>query len=230
MKPSDETPDPHLRESWNINADAWTDAVREGRIESRRLVTNAALIEVIAAGQPGRLLDVGCGEGWLARELSPRGFEVVGVDASEPLIDAARQLGGGTFHVMSYDELAAGSTALEGSFDYVVCNFSLLSEGLGSVLRSLSTQLAQGGSLVVQTVHPFTAAAEGPYENGWREEDFSRLGVPFPAAMPWFYRTMGSWIRELLEAGLELTDCREPLNPRTSLPASLILISGQGGA
>ena len=33
-----------LQQSWQANADAWAAAVREQRIESRRLVTDAAII------------------------------------------------------------------------------------------------------------------------------------------------------------------------------------------
>jgi 2-polyprenyl-3-methyl-5-hydroxy-6-metoxy-1,4-benzoquinol methylase len=38
----------------------------------------------------GLTLDVGCGEGRLTRELSARGYEVVGVDASTALVEEAR--------------------------------------------------------------------------------------------------------------------------------------------
>jgi SAM-dependent methyltransferase len=88
-----------LRDSWVANSTAWCEAVREERIESRRLVTNAAVIDAIAERSPRLALDLACGEGWLARELVARGVAVTGVDASEPLITAAGTLGGGSFLV-----------------------------------------------------------------------------------------------------------------------------------
>lgn len=219
--------DESLKQSWEANAPAWTRAVREGRIESRRLVTDSALVEVVTSHSRGRLLDVGCGEGWLARELSPREFDVVGIDGSEELVCAAQHLGGGEFHLLSYEDLVANPDALEGQFDFVVCNFSLLGEELDGVLRALVGQLARGGSIVVQTVHPFTALGEGPYQDGWREEDFARIGGEFPESMPWFYRTVNSWIREFGRAGLRVTDCHEPLHPNSGLPASLLFVCQQ---
>ncbi|RFQ41343.1 class I SAM-dependent methyltransferase, partial [Pseudomonas sp. ATCC 13867] len=57
-------PSARIRHSWQANADAWTRAVREQRIESRRLVTDAAILSAVAAGPARRLLDIGCGEGW----------------------------------------------------------------------------------------------------------------------------------------------------------------------
>ena len=71
-----------LHLSWNANARAWTKAVREQLISSRRVVTDAAIVEVLVALQPRRVLDVGCGEGWLVRALNERGIEAFGVDGS----------------------------------------------------------------------------------------------------------------------------------------------------
>jgi hypothetical protein len=40
--------------------------------------------------------------------------------------------------------------------------------------------------------------------------------------MPWFFRTVGSWVALLREAGYELEELREPLHPQTGLPLSLL--------
>jgi len=59
-------------ESWRNNAHAWTSAVREQRIDSRALVTDRAIVEAVLARAPRSVLDIGCGEGWLARRLAGR--------------------------------------------------------------------------------------------------------------------------------------------------------------
>jgi 2-polyprenyl-3-methyl-5-hydroxy-6-metoxy-1,4-benzoquinol methylase len=61
-----------LEQNWTINAPAWTRAVRDNKIESRRLATNSAIIEVIQAISPKQILDVGCGEGWLVHTRETR--------------------------------------------------------------------------------------------------------------------------------------------------------------
>src|SRR5687768_10081670 len=122
------SPTDRLTESWTTNAAAWTRAVRDGQIASRRLATDAAVVDAVAARRPRRVLDVGCGEGWLARALGERGIEATGVDASPPLIDAARALGGGTFAVLDYAEAARAPERLGGPYDAAVCNFALLDE------------------------------------------------------------------------------------------------------
>jgi SAM-dependent methyltransferase len=213
-----------LRASWDANASAWTAAVRGGAIPSRRAGTDGAVLRALAPLPPGSILDVGCGEGWLARALAGRGHRVVGLDASAPLVESARAHGGGEFRVLSYDALAVEPTlAGPGPYDAVVCNFSLLGEELAPLLRALRGLLADGAPLVVQTVHPFTAGGQAPYRDGWREETFAGFGGSFGASMPWYFRTVGGWLRLFAESGLRVDAFEEPIDPATGRPLSLLL-------
>jgi SAM-dependent methyltransferase len=217
-----------LRHSWVANAAPWSDAVRGGTIASRRAGTDAAILAALAPVPPGRVLDVGCGEGWLARALAGRGHRVVGLDASAPLVELARQRGGGEFRVLAYEALAAEpDLAGPGRYDAVVCNFSLLGQALAPLLLALRGLLADGAPLVVQTVHPFTACGGAPYRDGWREETFAGFGGSFGAPMPWYFRTVASWLRLLADAGLPATSLAEPADPTTGRPLSLLL-TGRG--
>lgn len=211
-----------LADSWNANAQAWTTVVQSRQIESRRVATDAAILAAITAYQPKRVLDVGCGEGWLARELANRGVEVTGVDGSAALIAEAHRHGGGSFLALSYDEIIADPARLKGPFDLIVCNFSLLSEELNSLLTSLRQALSEHGALIIQTVHPWSACGDMTYENGWRMESFSAFGETFPQAMPWYFRTLSSWLATLQQAGFMLKECREPIHPETQKPLSII--------
>ena len=106
---------------WQASASPWTRAVREARIASRRLVTDAAIVAAIRARAPRRVIDLGCGEGWLARALAAQGIDVLGIDAVPALVAAAEAAGGGRFRVMDYAAIAAG--ALHEQADVVACNF-----------------------------------------------------------------------------------------------------------
>lgn len=64
------TPEQAILKSWDTNAQAWTQAVRNREIESRNRVTNQAIIDAILAQDFQSMLDVGCGEGWLIREIA----------------------------------------------------------------------------------------------------------------------------------------------------------------
>lgn len=210
-----------IRRSWNTNASAWIGAVREGRIESRVRVTDRAILDAVLVRPPHRVLDLGCGEGWLCRALAERGIDTVGVDAALPLVDAARQAGSGDYRCLPYDVLAAREDL--GVFDVVVCNFSLLEEALSPVLNGIRARLADDGRLVIQTVHPRQASRDVPGRDGWRTERFDAIGRGFTERMPWYYRTRAAWIDTLSAHGWQLVSMTEPARPDTGEPVSLLI-------
>lgn len=207
--------------SWGKNAAPWVTAVREGEIESRLLVTNNAIVDAVRSRAPASGIDIGCGEGWLVRALD--GIAMTGVDVVPGLVDAARAAGGGEFLAMSYEDIAQGR--LQRSLDVAVCNFSLLGEeSVAGIFRAAPTYLRPGGALIVQTMHPVTACGDAPYRDGWREGSWAGFNAGFTDPPPWYFRTLGSWVRLYADHGLQLQELREPLHPKTGKPASLILI------
>ena len=214
--------------SWIENADAWTRAVREGRIPSRVASTDRAILEAVRRHARGRVLDAGCGEGWLARALAADGFEVVGIDASEELITRARELGGATFSTLAFEDIIAAPKAAGGPYGVIVLNFALLGERVAPLITALGSRLRPDGRLIVQTVHPWSVVGDGAYRDGWRVETFDEFGSEFPAPMPWFFRTMEGWFAEIANAGLVVDRLEEPLHPDTSRPLSLLLTVRRG--
>lgn len=213
-----------LEQSWSANAALWTAAVRAGSIQSRRLATDRAIVQAVLEHCPARVLDLGCGEGWLARALYRHGIDVVGVDGSEPLIQAAREAGGGAFRVLSYADLVDDPLQAGSGFAAIAANFALLQEEVTPLLQALKQVLAPGGTLIVQTVHPWTTS--GPYRIGWRTEDFCGFGREQPwQPMPWYFRTLESWSALLRESGYVIAEVREPRDPETNAPFSLLLIA-----
>lgn len=213
--------------SWMANAGAWTRAVREGRIESRRVATDAAIVRAVLERSPERVLDLGCGEGWLMRELAERGIEAVGLDVSMELVVVAEETGGGRYRCCSYEEVIEDPTRAGGPYDVVACNFSLLGAELVPLLRALRENVGLGGALVIQTVHPWVAGGDEPYADGWRTETFASFAGDWPEPMPWYFRTIESLSRAFAGAGLAIAEMREPVHPSRGTPASLIFVTGR---
>jgi 2-polyprenyl-3-methyl-5-hydroxy-6-metoxy-1,4-benzoquinol methylase len=214
-----------ILDAWQANALAWQRAVRVRSIESRRLVTDQAMVDAVMARSPRKVIDLGCGEGWLARVLAAKGVQVTGVDVVPALIETAREQGGGVFHLLSYADLAAG--ALNERADVVVCNFSLLGQAsVDQLLAAVPGMLEPDGILLVQTLHPLAAVSAEPYRDGWREGSWAGCGEGFGKPAPWYFRTFGGWLACFRAAGLQLIQVDEPLHPYTGRPASVIFSAG----
>ncbi len=210
--------------AWHANAAPWTTAIRRGDIASRRLVTDQAIVEAVVSRSPHSVLDVGCGEGWLARALSSKGIEVIGIDGVPALIDEAKQAGGGAFRVAAYEDVAAGK--LDVLVDLVVCNFSLIGkDSVDGIIAASTSLLHPGGVLIVQTLHPLIASADRPYVDGWRAGSWAGFGPDFVRPAPWYFRTLESWIRLFTTNGWRLQDIREPMHPDTGKPASILFVA-----
>ncbi|MDH4275826.1 MAG: class I SAM-dependent methyltransferase [Gammaproteobacteria bacterium] len=216
--------DEQIVDSWHINAEPWINAVRNGQIESRTLVTDRAIIDAVLSYAPRSVLDIGCGEGWLARAIASENVDVVGIDLIPALVDAAQRAGGGDFRVMSYAEIAAGQLAL--TVDAVACNFSLLGkEAVDELFRSIPSLLNPQGKVIVQTLHPISACGTLPYVDGWREGSWAGFSTEFSNPAPWYFRTLGSWAALFVNNGLRLCEIREPPHPKTRVPASIIFVA-----
>ncbi|WP_085648914.1 MULTISPECIES: bifunctional 2-polyprenyl-6-hydroxyphenol methylase/3-demethylubiquinol 3-O-methyltransferase UbiG [unclassified Pseudomonas] len=221
------SPESTLLQSWQHNARAWTEAVRSGAIESRRQVTDQAMLLAVMGRQPERVLDLGCGEGWLLRALAERGVDALGVDGDPTLIEAAREAGSSPAQVASYEDLVEAKVDIGRDYDLICANFSLLHQDIIPLLAAMNALLVPGGALVIQTLHPWSVAA-GDYQDGWREETFDGFKGQWQP-MPWYFRTLSSWLNALDMAGLQLTGLREPQHPQSPVPQSLLMIAERRG-
>lgn len=221
---NDSFSDKAIVESWYKNVDPWTAAVRGGHIASRKQVTDHAIIDALLSCTPSSVLDIGCGEGWLVRELCARKISAVGVDAIPAFIEVARCFGSGEFHTVSYEDIAAGK--LDISVHAAVCNFSLLGkESVETLLRAVPLLLESRGVLIIQTLHPVADCDDLPYQDGWRAGTWTGFSADFTDPAPWYFRTMESWTSLVTECGFRLREVREPVNPQTLKPVSVIFIA-----
>jgi len=210
--------------SWHKNAGPWANAVRQQKLVSRKLVTDKAIVDAVMHRSPHTALDIGCGEGWLARELAGRAVDVIGVDTVPDLIELATQAGGGDFRSASYEEIAAGD--LDVRVDAVIANFSLIGkESVEGVIRRAPFLLNDKGALIIQTLHPVASCGDLPYADGWRAGSWAGFDESFSDPPPWYFRTLDSWLTLLTKSGFRRPEMREPMNPSTNLPASVIFIA-----
>lgn len=187
-----------ILDSWNKNAGEWIKVIQNDAIPSRKF-TNKAILEMVSELDGKKMVDIGCGEGWLTREMGKLGWEATGLDAIESLVLEAQKKSDESFHVLTYEEIIDGKPMPNAPFDAAVFNFCLyLKEGLQQLLTHTLQQLSPNGTLVIQTLHPFFLVQNGlPYESQWLADSWKGLPGNFTDGHSWYARTMEDWVAEL---------------------------------
>ncbi|MEB3215083.1 MAG: class I SAM-dependent methyltransferase [Nostocales cyanobacterium 94392] len=223
--------DESVLDSWNQNADSWINTIENEEIASRKIVTNQAIIDAIISYSPNSIIDIGCGEGWLTRELTLKGIEAWGIDGVPALIEKAKVINCGKFLVATYEDIINNNINhnpinIYFNFDAAVCNFSLLGKAsVDNLIASIPNLLKNNQLLFIQTLHPVIGCGELPYTDGWRQELWNGFNSDFKQPAPWYFRKLETWIKLLKSSGFSILECREPINPLTQKPASIIFIA-----
>lgn len=121
----------------------------------RRLERERELLEETLAEAPARrILDLGCGEGHHTRFLSERGYEVVGIDASEPALERARGESIPQDVQFILTDLGAVERSVHGHFGAALCLGNTLAhllspESVSRMLIGLRRRLLPGAPVVL---------------------------------------------------------------------------------
>lgn len=205
------------RQSWDNAARDWIRWARDPGADHTFWNWNLpALLDLLPAA--GELtVEIGCGEGRVARALIERGHHVVGVEGSPVLAAAAREAAPGLeVHVADAAELPLE----DGVADLVVASMSLFNiERLDEAVREVARVLTPGGRFVFSIVHPVNSAkplgdhpeAGSYFARYGYEETRERDG----AVMTFhdLHRPLEAYVAALRDAGLLIEDLREPRPP-----------------
>jgi ubiquinone/menaquinone biosynthesis C-methylase UbiE len=217
---------------WDTMA-AWLDDKHQdlGDLWHRALI-DPPVLRLLGDAAGLRVLDLACGNGYLARKLAGRGAHVVGVDGSAALIDLAqrretRDPRGLVYHVAD----AAHLDALEdGMFDLVVCHMALMDiEDAAGAIREVARVLRAEGRFIASLSHPcfdvLNASAWVVERMAfdvtvWRKigryREILRSSCPWmigPSTFhhtPAYHRPLSWYFRAFRSAGLAVTALEEP--------------------
>ena len=170
-----------------------------------------------------RVLDLGCGLGYFAREARARGAQqVIGVDLSERMLEQARQRTADEAIIFVRDSLETFA-ADPGAFDLVVSSLALhYVADYPALVRRIAGWLVPGGRFAFSVEHPiFTAQGSSDWykdANGvalhwpvdrYRDEGERRTHW-FVEGVVKYHRTIETYVNALLDAGLRLVRLEEP--------------------
>lgn len=209
---------------WETHARWWQDGFSEGADpEYEEQILPLAATHLAGASD---VLDVGCGEGQIAR-LARRGgaTRVVGIDpTAAQIVEAARRGGGPTYARSGAGALPFADT----SFDAVVA--CLVFEHIGDVdsaIAEVARVLRPGGRFLFFLNHPLLQTPN----SGWIDdqildppEQYWRIGpyltesetieeVEKGVFIPFIHRPLSRYVNALSDTGLTLTRMEEPAPP-----------------
>ena len=208
---------------WERHADWWQDGFTAGvdpEYEEQILPLAAHHLEGAT-----RVLDVGTGEGQVARLAAAAGASVVGLDPTWNQIAVAAARGGGPAY------LRAGAAALpfgDAAFDCVVaCLVFEHIEAVDEAIAEVARVLEPGGRFLFFLNHPLLQTPNSgwiddqvldPPEQYWRigaylREDSTIEEVEKDVFIPFIHRPLSRYVNALADNGLLLTRMEEPPPP-----------------
>ena len=211
-------------EAWEAHAHWWQEGFTDGAdVEYEEQILPLATRHLAGAGQ---VVDVGCGEGQIARLAAGAGAaRVVGVDASAAQLAEARKRGGGPLYVRGRAEALPLPTA---AFDAAVACLVLEHVAdLDGALDEVARVLRPGGTFVMLVNHPlFQTPGSGWIDDQVLDppEQYWRVGPYLPEAasveeidrdvqLTFYHRPLGRYVNALAERGLAITRMLEPAPP-----------------
>ena len=238
VTPFDRITDDDVRKGWDDVAAWWVTRYTPKGDINREWVIDPALLEILGNVRGKRILDAGCGTGYLSRLLAKAGARVDGVDVSEKQLTAARadQERGALDIRFHTGDLADLSVFRDGTFDAAVSNIVLQDvRRLTEAVREVHRVLRPGGRFVFSITHP---SFETPVPGQWviepadseRIEDrqylavdryFERVAVywgpPGELLAVGFHRPLRDYFDALHGAGFLVSRYEEPLPLKEAL-------------
>ncbi|MGC2288682.1 MAG: class I SAM-dependent methyltransferase [Thermoplasmata archaeon] len=201
-----------------------------------RTLIDPGLFARVGSVAPGtRILDLGCGNGYISRRLARAGAVVVGVDRSAELVERARaREAKEPLGVVYHETDAAQLTMLrDETFDLGVSNMSLVDiDNAAGALREMGRVLVAGGRFVFSICHPcFDVDTRSSYVlddsaspptvfrkvAGYREPHSDIYAWPLPNGRQvrtvGYHRPLSWYVKQLRSAGFVIVDADEP-SPR----------------
>ncbi len=224
-----------VQEGWDALA-AWRDYRMGERGDLwHRAIIDPSFLSVVGRVRGLRILDLGCGNGYLTRRWAREGAsQSVGLDLSEASLRLARKRearrpSGARFVRGDSADLASFD---EGTFDLVAANMSLMDiEDAEGTIREVGRVLAETGRFVFSISHPcFDIDLQSTWvveRKSWGSENLvsrkvSRYRAEKVVRVPWtisesktaytlsYHRPLPTYLRYLRRGGLAVVRMEEP--------------------
>ena len=143
-----------MAENWEEEAENWVGLTRSGHDPFWGYLPS--FFDEVLDGEPGFTLEIGCGEGRVARGLRERGHEVVALDPSTTLVGHASEADPASAYLVARGEQLPFA---DSSFDVIVASNSLQNaDEMSAVVGEAGRVLKSSGRFCICIAHPMTDA------------------------------------------------------------------------
>ena len=210
-------------EEWGKNADFWIKIIRGNLDPFRLVITNKAILESLKREEGLKILDAGCGEGYLCRILARRKHRLSGIDFNPKLIAAAKKLEKEKTLGIEYFVGDFRKTNFPpSSFDAILSHQTIHElENPETALKEFYRILKRKGRLIFLFLHPCFDFKPEDFKNTplslWyfnkvkiKKGSYSVGGIK--SVSPYFYLhlPLSQWLNLLVKSGFSIVNVKEP--------------------
>lgn len=211
---------------WDKYAELFASSYGENGDIHREIFLNPALLSLMNSVENMRVLDAGCGEGYLSRMLAKSGASVTGVDYSETMIQLATSKTPEELKItFEHGNCEALNFLQDKNFDLIISNMVI--QDLSNYELAISEMyrlLVDGGYFVFSIPHPcFVTPGSGWVKSDtgeklyWKVDNYFYEGAYeqiFPLdqeeKLLHFHRTLSSYVDTIIRIGFRIEAMVEP--------------------
>lgn len=203
--------------------------VGEGGSIYHKKIATPKILEILGPIKNKKILDVGCGQGFLSVEINKHGGIYSGIDISREMIKLAEKRFGRMGKFFCSDaSLADGIKQIGlGQMDWAIFLLSISDmPNLLAVIRSVSMVLKKDGEILVFMLHPCFRI---PRQSGWGIDEKRKLryrridsylmakNIPMGnGETTVFFRPLSYYINTFVKSGWKVLEMQEIANTQTT--------------
>jgi len=216
---------------WDRYAETYSATHTEKGDLHKEVLLNPTLLSLMGEVKDKRILDAGCGEGYLSRILAKSNAHIMAVDYSKRIIEIAKERTSSNLSInYKYGNCENLNFLEDNSFDLIVSNMVIQDLAhYEKAFQEMYRLLVEGGIFIFSILHPCFITPQSGWEKTedgkklhWNVDNYffegayeQRMGEPEKIIL--FHRTLTSYMNALIKAGFTLEKLVEPKPNEASL-------------
>lgn len=214
-----------LKAEWDRVADYWNEDAGDTGVWHQIYDIDPVLFNLLGSVKNKKILEIGCGNGYLSRLLAKRGAKITASDFSEKLLRFGAEKE--KLHSLGIKYLKRDAANLFGvknkTFDFVIANMCLMdiADAKGAI-KEAGRVLKKKGKFIFSIIHPVFSYQRWTYIQQDGKKFFARAILKYKTSRAFkrtlwstgvkamcYHRSIEEYLRYLKNAGLVLDDFEE---------------------